>query len=448
MRRDGPLRTTNATRSAQRWQLLAEVAIAAMFVLGALLLVARMLGGAASLYGIGVFALLSVKLLSVQVQRRQHRPSAAPIGLDVIAIVPFYNEDPALLGRCIDSIAEQRRLPRAIYVIDDGSTHQAAGVVAREAAARWEDRVAVRVLRQEANRGKREALAVAFRAEPGADVYVTVDSDTVLEPEALGELLQEFGDPTVTAATGLVLAMNYDTNLLTRVIDVRYVNAFLFDRASQSTVGAVLCTCGSLSAYRGDIVRDRLEDFLDQQFLGVPAVFGDDRRLTNYCLDAGRVRLVRSAVAYTVVPERASHYIRQQIRWNKSFFRESLWAVTNLPVRHPAFAFSVLEFASWLVFTSMLLLAIVVAPLVNGPAVMMMYLGYTVLMGLIRSAHYLEIPRANMRARQRILGLVVSPIYGLLNLVLLLPLRLYSLITLRDSRWGTRREVEVAVVAG
>lgn len=433
--------------SRRRWQRLAVGVMWTLFGLAGLLVVVRVTGGSSSVYGIAVLALLGTKMLSVQIHRRQARPPEVPHGLEVVAVVPFYNEDPDLLRRCLASIAAQQRRPQVVYVVDDGSDDPATAKVvdtfARDHAARFEIRSVV----QPTNLGKREALAVAFRGAPRADVYVTVDSDTILDPAALDHLLREFGDPEVTAATGLVLALNHDVNLLTRIIDVRYVNAFLFDRASQSTVGAVLCNCGSLSAYRGDVVRDRLDDFLGQVFLGRPAVFGDDRRLTNYALEAGRVRLARGAVAHTAVPERVSHYVRQQVRWNKSFFRESLWAVGHLPLRHPAFAFSLLEFVSWVVFTTMLLLAIAVEPIRTGPAVAVMYLGYTVLMGLIRSAHYLEIPRPVSGPRDRLIGLLVSPVYGVLNLVLLLPLRLWSLATLRDSRWGTREEVEVTVAS-
>ncbi len=66
------------------------------------------------------------------------------------------------------------------------------------------------------------------------------------------------------------------------------------------------------------------------------------------------------------------------------------------------------------------------------------------MMGLVRSAHYVEIPRVESRLRDRVIGLAISPVYGVLNLVLLLPLRIYSLVTLRDSRWGTRDQVEVS----
>jgi hypothetical protein len=55
-----------------------------------------------------------------------------------------------------------------------------------------------------------------------------------------------------------------------------------------------------------------MPDFLSQTFLGVPAIFGDDRRLTNYVLLQGKVVFQETAVAWTAVPQRLGHFARQQ----------------------------------------------------------------------------------------------------------------------------------------
>ena len=117
-----------------------------------------------------------------------------------------------------------------------------------------------------------------------------------------------------TGVAGFVSAYNWSQNVLTRLTDLRYVSAFLAERAAYSFFGAVLCCCGSLAFYRADVVRANLDDFLDQRFLGRVATYGDDRRLTNYALQSGRVVLCSRARASTAVPERFGHYLRQQVR--------------------------------------------------------------------------------------------------------------------------------------
>src|SRR6185312_1369159 len=50
------------------------------------------------------------------------------------------------------------------------------------------------------------------------------------------------------------------------------------------------------------------DDFLSQHFLGRKCTYGDDRRLTYYCLREGQVVLAPDAVAWTLVPERTGHF--------------------------------------------------------------------------------------------------------------------------------------------
>lgn len=408
---------------------------------------------APSWYGIGVLALLSVKLLA----SAAHRPVAVSVEdrdalattLHSVLVIPFYNEDPAMLGRCLRSLSEQTWKPTAVVVVDDGSTSLDGITEAR----RWQQVMAVlgidyHVHRFERNRGKREALAYGFTRHPDASHYVCVDSDTLLAPDALEEAHLPFVDPQVTGVTGLVLASNRRRNLLTALIDIRYASAFLAERAAYSKVGSVLCCCGSLSVYRGWVVRKYLDDFLGQTFLGRPAVFGDDRRLTNYALQEGRVTLQESAVAWTAVPERMGHYLRQQVRWNKSFWRESLWAIQNLPRSRPGMWLSLLELTSWIVFTVMLLTALVVEPVRTGEAIIWVYAVYVAVLAYARSVRYLQtppMPGDRYRLHERAATFLIAPIYGVLHLVLLLPLRIWALCTLTRGSWGTRQRVEVAL---
>jgi hyaluronan synthase len=247
----------------------------------------------------------------------------------------------------------------------------------------------------------------------------------------------------VTCATGLVIASNWRRNVMTRLIDLRYTNAFLFERAAYSAVGSVLCACGSLAVYRADVVRKYADDFLNQRFLGQKAIFGDDRRLTNYALLEGKAVLQETAIASTAVPERISHYIRQQVRWNKSFFRESLWAIRNLDRKRPAVWLTLTELTSWIVFTAMLIMATVVNPIRTGQVLLLTYVSYLVLVGYARSVRYFEVRRKDV-PRWEVAGtFLLAPLYGLMHMGLLMPLRLYSLATLHRGGWGTRKTVEV-----
>jgi hyaluronan synthase len=371
------------------------------------------------------------------------RVAAYPTGWsgEIALVVPVYNEDPELFQRVLRSIEMQTMPPASVWIIDDASSSSSAG----DAAERWARAphpFSVHVVRRMQNAGKRRAQAVAFRVR-GADVFVTIDSDTVVAADAIEQLVAPFANDDVQAVTGHVRALNWRASLLSRLIDVRYANAFLWERAAYSSLGSVLCCCGSLAAYRSSLIGEHLDDFLAQTFLGVPSEYGDDRRLTNYALLGGAVVFQPTARAWTAVPDRLGHFVRQQIRWNKSFFREALWASRHLPARRPAAWLAALELASWLGFSAVLVLAVIHGLAAGSGAALLMLLVTLTVMSLIRSSYFLD--DESLAWRDRIVGYALSPVYGLLHLCVLLPLRLWALATLRNGHWGTRAQVEVNV---
>ncbi|MFF1876281.1 glycosyltransferase [Leifsonia sp. NPDC058230] len=255
--------------------------------------------------------LLAVKLVLSWSQRpiaartAIHRERLAGIGVGVA--IPMYNEDPAMLRACLGSILEQTRSVASLVVVDDGSSDDRSVIEAETWIPRFADAgIRMEVVRFADNLGKREGLIACLERQPDADLLLCVDSDTVLDQHALERILPPFLDDEVKVVTGLVLALNYRTNILTRLIDLRYANAFLFERAAYSALGSVLCACGSLAVYRTEVMRKYSHDFLTQTFLGQPAIFGDDRRLTNYGLLEGKALFQSNAIAYTAVPERSA----------------------------------------------------------------------------------------------------------------------------------------------
>ena len=386
-----------------------------------------------SIYGVVVAVLLLGKLVLSLLPAPKWDP--APRGWRVCVVVPIYNEDPAILARNLASIDAQTYAPTDVWIVDDGSSDPSARIMAEWWAAQ---RPEARVVYQE-NAGKREAMGQAFKAlAHDVDVFVCVDSDTVLEPDAIEEGLAAFTDPDVAAVTGTVVALNQDRGLLPQLLDLRYVNAFLYERAAYSRLGAVLCVCGSAAFWRGDIIERHVDDFLGQTFLGQPASYGDDRHLTNLSLQYGKVVLAHKAVARTAVPERGGHFIRQQIRWGKSFFRESIWTLTHLSPRRAAWWLAALESVSWAGFSIGLLLTAFVLPIVTGQVHLFDYMVWCFIAGYARSVHVFSVRRAEWSRRAQLVAFLMSPLYGMMHVLLLLPLRVYSLLTLRSTSWGTR----------
>lgn len=396
-------------------------------------------------YGGTLAILLLVKLLLALRYKDVKEKASWHSGLGeeavVGAVMPIHNEDPVAMLACLRSIEAQTRRPDGLYLIDDASTDKRASRVAQEYAEENSSWVAFVPL--DSNVGKRHAQGAAFMEGLGqVDIWVTIDSDTVLKRDSIETGLIPFGDPRVQAVSGTVLATNASRGILPKLIDVRYVNSFLGDRAAQSVLGTVLCCCGAFSFWRGSLVDDHLDEWLNQRFLGKPATFGDDRRLTRYALDRGRVVLSSRAIAVTAVPEKFSHYVRQQARWGRSFWRESFLMLLGGSPRSLAWWWTGVEVATTFAFTFAMLAAIILAPFGGGGSRTFGYLVWIAISSLARSVHVFSVQGRGSTA-QKFGVLMLSPLYGFMSIGVLMPLRIWSMLTLTEAKWGTRNSVEV-----
>jgi hyaluronan synthase len=355
-------------------------------------------------------------------------PRDVGIEPSVSVVITAYNEEDAVyrtVAHCYAVDYPSAKLE--VIAVDDGSTDRTYEELER-AKVRWPNLVIERFTR---NKGKREAMAAGARRGHG-EILLYVDSDSFLRRDGVRKIVQGFADPEVAAVSGHTDVANARTNMLTRMQDVRYYVAFRVMKAAESVFGAVTCCPGCFSAYRRSCVLSILDRWLHQRFLGVQATFGDDRSLTNFLLRRYKVIYSSDAVATTIVPEHHWKFLKQQLRWKKSWLRECLIAATFMWKKHPL---AVIGFYAQLVFPIiapiLLLRAFVWLPIVAGDLVSMAIYAFGVLMiGLIFSSYYL-FWRAN---GSWIYGSYFT-IYYMFVLVWQMP---YAIATSRDNRWGTR----------
>jgi len=255
----------------------------------------------------------------------RYRPRAAASEADAPAmsvIIPAYNEG-AMVAQSIASVAAARypagRLE--IIVLDDGSTDDTWQHIAG-AALRFPGLVtAVRLPR---NLGKRGALAEGFRRARG-EVFVTIDSDSVIDAGTLLAMAGPFRDARVGAVAGKVSVYNRKAGLIPRMLHVRFTLSFDFLRSAQSEYGTVFCCPGALAGYRAEVVHRVLPAWERQTFMGATCTIGEDRAMTNDILREGYDAVYQSsAVVHTVVPETYVRLCKMFIRWDRSYIREEV----------------------------------------------------------------------------------------------------------------------------
>lgn len=238
-------------------------------------------------------------------------------------IVPAYNEGKQVwetLQSLADSDYPEAKLQ--LLAIDDGSKDDTWHWM-QEAKRILGDKVTI--FQQPYNQGKRHALYRGFNLGTG-DVFVTVDSDSVVKPNTLRNLVSPFVvDENCGAVAGNIRVLNNKKALLPKMLDVSFVLSFEFVRSAESSLNSVLCTPGALAAYRRDAVFACLPEWINQTFMGKPSDIGEDRAMTNMILKQGyKVLFQRNAYAYTNVPESYKGLYKMFIRWGRSNVRENI----------------------------------------------------------------------------------------------------------------------------
>ena len=362
--------------------------------------------------------------------------------LHVTVPVPVYNEDPELLRRCLWSLLQQDRRPDLIFVVDDGSTKVRYDALWSEFA--WAASAAGVRFRwtRTVNQGKRHAQGVAFANTPNTDIYVTIDSDALLGPTAIRELLRPFRDDDVQSVAGVVLASNASKNLLTRFTDLWFVTAQLVTRSGLSSLGSVLVNSGPLAAYRGEVVRDNLDGYLNETFAGRKVSFSDDSMLTLYAKMRGKTVQQPSAVVLSAMPETVSHHLRQYVRWMRGSTIRSCWRFRYLPLNSAAFWIHAATWLQMIVSTMLVVILFVVAPL-TGVAIAPHMLVITVCIALAQALRYMTYQRSDTSTADQLLTLATFPIAALWAFFVLRAVRWYGMATCLKTGWGTRQDVEV-----
>lgn len=344
----------------------------------------------------------------------------------VSVVIACKNEEDSI-GRTIDCIfrSDYPADKLEVIAVNDGSTDGTLDEM-RRVEQQYQRLTVVDFGR---NLGKRHGMAAGARSAVG-DILVYVDSDSFVRHDTIAQLVQDFARPEVGAVCGHAYVSNARKNLLTKMQEVRYYVAFRVVKAAESLFGSVACCSGCLAAYRRRYVMDILDEWLEQRFLGAEATFGDDRSLTNYMLQRYRVLYNANAVCSTIVPEHYWQFFKQQLRWKKSWIRETFIASQFMWLRHPLAAFFFYLGAIFPIISPFVAFNALVLPVVYAGTVSYLYIYGAMLMAAMYGLYYL----AKCRNRLWVYGIVFSFFY----MFVLVWQTYYAIFTVRRNHWGTR----------
>ena len=269
-------------------------AITLIFFLGDILMTGRLIS-------IGILAIydrLRSHVYGTPEQIAAYRPRVA-------VLIPAYNEE-KVIERTVQGALDSDYPNLRVIVIDDGSKDRTLEIVRRSFAA---EEAAGRVwILTKPNGGKAEALNFGLEHVGDAEIFVGIDADTIIAPDAIVRMVPHFLNPKVAAVAGNAKVGNR-VNLWTRWQALEYITSQNFERRALNTMGAVSVVPGAIGAWRIAAVREAGGYHVD--------TVAEDADLTMALLRNGyRVEYEDMALAFTEAPTSANALMRQRFRWS------------------------------------------------------------------------------------------------------------------------------------
>ena len=278
----------------------------------------------------------------------------SPLLPSIAVIAPAYNEELSV-RESVRSMLRLRYPEHEVVVVNDGSKDstlatlidefklykssrvQTGNIPTKPVRGVYESREPIRLLViDKENGGKADSLnaGINYCRYP---LFAAVDSDSLIERDALFRVAKPFLDnPGMVATGGIVRVVNDCTvehgavtevrvpsGLLARFQAVEYLRAFLGGRVAFSLLDSLLLISGAFGVFRRDVV-------LETGGFEIGTV-GEDMevvvRLHRHMVDTKRpykIEFVPEPVCWTEVPESARVLKRQRNRWQRGSV-ETLW---------------------------------------------------------------------------------------------------------------------------
>ncbi len=229
--------------------------------------------------------------------RADYRPTVA-------VLIPAYNEERVIERTVRAALASDYGKVRVV-VVDDGSSDRTYELT--KSAFAGEIAAARLLLLTKDNAGK--AAAANFGIQHiQEELFVAIDADTEIAPDAITRMVPHFADTRIGAIAGNAKVGNR-VNMWTRWQALEYITSQNFERRALDLIGAVSVVPGAIGAWRTSAVRAVGNYPYD--------TVAEDADLTMSLLQAGyRVHYEDRALAYTEAPLTANGLMRQRFRWS------------------------------------------------------------------------------------------------------------------------------------
>lgn len=241
----------------------------------------------------------------------------------VSVIVPTYKEMNETLKESVDRVLhESNSLVNEVIIVTD----QREPLVKQWCDENWAEDFRVRTI--VAPIGKRNAVRLGIE-ESTEELLVIIESDTFTEESAIDELVKPLAkDEKIGGVVGDQLIYKPLDNSINFFNNLIEVIKYRFTIPALSVFGNVTVLGGRCVAFRKKAIYPLMDSLLNEKFLGLPCVSGDDGRVSSLLLCTGwKCVYQRTAVFLTISPPTLKVFMKQRLRWARNSCRRTIRAI-------------------------------------------------------------------------------------------------------------------------
>jgi poly-beta-1,6-N-acetyl-D-glucosamine synthase len=302
-----------------------------------------------TLFALYIFFQLLYIFLPLFTVRPHHRLKRLNEEKGISILIPAYNEKKVILN-CIQGLVNLKYKNFEAIFVNDGSTDGTLDLLIDhlQLEPTYLKLPAVKIPHQQikevyrsrlfpkvycidkVNGGKADALNAGTEYS-SKNIVITLDADSVLEPNSLQMINSVFEDEKILAAGGMVqIGQGFKGNYLNpeptfkqkgiiRFQIMQYLTSFYLHKLTQTKMKSIVVIAGAFGAFRKKIL---------QEVNGYRRTVGEDMDITlriqkliktKKKYKKSKLVFVPQALCYTECPETFKDLYNQRIRWQKAF---------------------------------------------------------------------------------------------------------------------------------
>ncbi|MEJ2778847.1 glycosyltransferase [Stygiolobus sp. RP850M] len=367
----------------------------------------------------------------------------------VSVVIPEYKEELSILEKAIRS-AIYNKPDEIIIVCDDGRKEEEQLI---KKLQQEYPSIRISLISHGKKLGKRGALALGWLVATG-DIIVQLDSDTIMEPNTIDEIIKPFADPKVAGVQGHPLLFNTGSR-------VSYVMGQIIELARDVVCkmlnGFLVVIDGKIAAYRRDFLIKNIKNLLLESWGNSKIILADDRALTYFANEQGYKTVYQStAIARSAAEPTLYKFITQQLRWARSGYLYLIKDIkTGLFFKAPrryrfqeiTYLLSPVSFTAALIQTLFLNVQVVnildesilLSTGLNIPVFLLSLMIFLIGLGF-NFALAIELMKLDKEEIKKLrIKFIDIVILGLIGLFIIYPMTLYAMLTYRNvTDWLTR----------